>query len=196
MSEPEAHLPIDALVAALRVHAEIMERKALPEEAMPAINAVREAALAYVEAVMELTGWGNLFADLYEDDEDDEPDVDLDAPTTGITVLRRHDYAVTDEQAVMQAGVRAYKVVWPEDSDEAAAADVNHLGRALYQIAHAHGWDSLVDVEGLRPIGGTTLVHRQEELLSPDPDEWPEDAFITEGDDLFEQRDIFGPPRR
>jgi len=193
-SSEDVRLPIEPFIAALRVHAQAMERDAPVAEAMPAINALRQAAAAYVEAVMEASGWGNVFAGLFDDEEDDDSDVESDAPVTGITVLRRHDYAVVDERVVMEAGLRAYKVVWPDDSDEDAAADVNHLGRALYQIAHAQNWDALVDVEGLRPIGGSTLVHRQENLLSTDPDEWPEDVFETEGEDLFEQRDIFGPP--
>jgi len=164
---------------------------------MPAISGLRDAALAYVEAVAELTGWGNVFADLYgEDEDDDDAEPEATDPVTGITVLSRHDYAVTDEEAVMAAGREGYKVVWPDDDDAAAAADVEHLGRALYQIAHAHGWHSLADVPGLRPVGGMTLVHRQNDLLSTDPDEWPDDMFDTEGEDLYGQSDVYGPPPR
>jgi len=168
-----------------------------PRVVMPVINEVRAAALEYVEAVSSASGWGNVFDDLYEDDDedfDDDPEPMAEAATSGITVLRRYDYAITDHSAVIEAGRNAYKVVWPDDTDEAAIADVNHLGRALYQIAHAHGWDSLANVPGLRPVGGTTLVHRQDELLSTDPDEWPEDMFDTEGEDLYQQSDVFGPP--
>ena len=192
-------LPVDPLIAALRVHADTMTLNLPGGSPMPAINALRETALAYVKAVSELTGWGNVFADLYEEEDDDEFEDDetgsaMEGPVSGFTVLRRYDYAVTDEQAVMEAGREACKVVWPDDSEEAAVADVDHLGRALYQIAHAHGWDSLAGVEGLRPLGGTTLLHRQDELLSTDPDEWPDDMFDTEGEDLYQQSDVFGPP--
>lgn len=117
-------LPVDALIAALRTHAEAMAATAPVSTAMPAINALREAALAYVEAVAELTGWENVFADLYgEGEDDDEAEPEATDAVTGITVLSRHDYAVTDEEAVMAAGREAYMIVWPNDDDAAAAAD-------------------------------------------------------------------------
>lgn len=192
---------VEELVDALKAHAAVMVADGDPREVMSSINALRTSALAYVQAVFERTGWGNVFADLYDEAEDDDEDADdvdsgSEEPFAGITVLRRFDYAVTDEQAIMEAGRSAYKAVWPDDSDEKAAADVQGLGRALYQIAHAHGWDSLIDVDGLRPVGGTTLVHRQDDPLPSDPDEWPDDMFDTEGEDLYEQSDVFGhhPP--
>ena len=58
----------------------------------------------------------------------------------------------------MAVGRAAYLQVWPEDGADDAAADVNHLGRAIYQIAHAEGWDALGDAPGLRPTGGLFVV--------------------------------------
>jgi hypothetical protein len=56
------------LVQALREHAlAIGEAGDDPVLVMPTINEVRSSALAYVEAVNEVSGWGNVFADLYDD---------------------------------------------------------------------------------------------------------------------------------
>jgi hypothetical protein len=124
-----------------------------------------------------------------EDDEDTEEDGGAE-PTSGISVLQRRDYQVTDEAAVM-AG-RAYLRIWPQNGEAAAAADVSHLGRALYQMAHAHGWHSLDAVDGLRPTGGYVAVVRQDGLLGPDPDRWPADLFDGGTERLYQQRDVFG----
>lgn len=160
-------------------------------------DALLPAALAYVDAQFDYTGTGFPLGVLHqfaedEHDDDEEDELAEDRPTSGVSVLRRHDFGITDEPTVMAAGRAAYLRVWPDDSEEDAAADVTHLGRALYQIAHARGWDSLDRVDGLRPLGGVTRVIDQEELLGADPDDWPPNIFATEGEVMFEQSDIWG----
>lgn len=161
-------------------------------------DALLPAVLAYADAQFDYTGAGFPFGVLHQfaDDEDEDDDHDSEMaearPASGISVLRRHDFGVTDEAAVLAAGRAAYLRVWPDDAEEDAAADVTHLGRALYQIAHADGWDSLDRVDGLRPLGGVTHVIGQNELLSADPDEWPSDVFATEGEVMYQQSDIWG----
>ena len=150
--------------------------------------------LAYADAQFAYTGNGfplGVLHQLAEQDDEDEA-TDEPEPATGISVLQRHDYQVTDEAAVMSAGRRAYLDAWPEDDEAAAAADVTHLGRARYQIAHARGWHSLDEVEGLRATGGAVVVVAQEEMLGPDPDEWPEELFEGDGGLLYQQEDV-GP---
>ncbi len=57
------------LVEALRAHAlAVAEGGEDVARVMPTINEVRSSALAYTEAVFEVSGWGNVFADL-----EDEP---------------------------------------------------------------------------------------------------------------------------
>ena len=111
-----------------------------------------------------------------------------------MTVLRRSDYAVRNEEAVMEAGRHAYRRSMGEADPRGAAANLTHLGRALYQIAHADGWDSLDEVERLQPTAGVVLVQSSEELLGGDPDEWPEEDLFVYDDDrlLYRQDDIFG----
>lgn len=118
-------------------------------------------------------------------------DSETDEAPTGVSVLQRRDYRVVDEAAVMAAGRAAYLRVWPDDDEAAAAADVTHLGRALYQLAHADGWHSLDHVEGLRVTAGAVAVIDQDELLRGDPDDWPDDLFDLDGEEIFGQADVY-----
>ena len=183
------------LAAAVLAHADavaaVTSKPGIPE-VIAASEGLLPAVLGYADAQFDYTGNGFPFGVLHQfadDDEDDEEGEEL--PTTGVTVLQRRDYRVTDEAAVMDAGRRAYLRVWPDDDDAAAAADVTHLGRALYQLAHADGWHSLDQVEGLRVTGGAVVVLQQDELLGPDPDEWPAELFDENAELLYSQYDIF-----
>lgn len=64
----------ERLVDALRDHAAAMStiESAEPMKSMPMINALRTAALAYVETVLQETGWGNVFDDLYQEKASDD----------------------------------------------------------------------------------------------------------------------------
>ena len=184
------------LSTALAAHAQAVTA-VTGEAGSPQVLAANErllpAVLAYADAQFDYTGNAFPFGVLheYEEDDEDEEEDGEPLPADGISVLQRRDYAVTDEAAVMTAGRRAYLRVWPDDDEAAAAADVTHLGRAAYQLAHADGWESLDDVEGLEPTGGCVAVVHQDELLGPDPDEWPKNTFEVDGEVLHEQRDVF-----
>ena len=187
------------LAAAITAHAEAVT--AVPNntgitEVFAASDRLLPAVLAYADAQFDYTGNGFPFGvlqDYAEDDDegDDETGEEDLEPSVGISVLQRQDYRVTNEAAVMSAGRAAYLRVWPEDDEAAAAAEVTHLGRALYQIAHADGWHSLNGVDGLRPTGGSVRVVDREETLGPDPDEWPESLFDDDSELLYEQTDVF-----
>lgn len=150
--------------------------------------------LAYADAQFDYTGTAWPFGSMHEIDPDNDDDEDEDEgqrPTSGVSVLQRTDLAVTDEIAVLAAGRAAYGRVWPDDDAEDAARDVTHLGRALYQLAHSDGWDNLDEVEGLEVVGRIVLVHRQDELLGEDPEEWPEEPFHMPGEALQSQFDAY-----
>ena len=178
-------------VAAVTSDAGVQEVFAASERLLPTV-------LAYADAQFDYTGNGfpfgvlHQFADDDEDDDEDDDGDDEDEPTAGVSVLQRRDYLVTDEAAVMDAGRRAYLCAWPDADEGAAAADVTHLGRALYQLAHADGWHRLDQAEGLRATGGAVVVLQQDQLLGPDPDEWPEELFDDDAELLYSQHDVFG----
>lgn len=143
-----------------------------------AFEELTEAQVAYFQAV---DPW---------DEEDDEQEPPPEGRT--ISVVRRGDYVVTDLDAVLASGRAAYLELWPDDSETDAADDVEGLGRALYQVAHAGGWDSLLELEGLSPVGGITLVVSQDEPLDEDPDTWLEQLGIDEDELLYAQSDVWG----
>ena len=91
-------------------------------------------------------------------------------------------------------GRQAYSETSGEDDPDAAAAEVSHLGVALYEIGHAHGWDSLVQLDGLQPRGSVALVLSSEDLLGSDPGEWPEEDLFDHDEEriLFRQDDVYG----
>ncbi len=191
-------LAADGLVEAIRTHASSIRDIRNDDgaaEIMAAGNQLVPALLAYADAQFDYTGTAFPLGTLYElaDDDDDEEDADP-GPVGGVSILRRTDFMVTDEDSVLKAGRKAYRRSTGKAKKKSAAAHVTHLGEALYQIAHADGWDSLIRVQGLQPIGGIVLVQSSEELLGSDPDEWPADDLFDHDEDrlLFRQDDIFG----
>ena len=196
-SEGAARLRVAAaeFAAAITAHAEAVTSASTNADVTTVFEAsdrLLPAVLAYADAQFDYTGNGFPFGALhaYAEEDDEEETEEATGPTAGISVLQRHDYVVTDEAAVLSAGRQAYLRAWPDDDEVAAADDVTHMGRALYQVAHADGW-RLDQVEGLRPTGGCVVVVDREETLGPDPDEWPEDVFEGEGQLLYKQEDVF-----
>lgn len=157
-------------------------------------EALARTAVDYAHAQLDHTGNGYPFGvieqylDTGSHDDEDEDD---DGPVGGFSVLRRQDYVVTEEAAVLASGRAAYLVSWPDDTEDDAAEDVNHLGRALYQVAHAHGWDALTHTSGLSPTGAVTAVVPREDVLRGDTDDWPEDPFTDPGDRLYQEDDVW-----
>lgn len=187
----------ETLVAAVRRHAELVGSTKHDSDAPAIFQAGDEllaAVMVYVDAQFEHTGTAypmGALHDLVDDEDDDDEATQTSLPTSGVTVLRRLDFGVESEEAVMRAGRAAYREVWPDDDEQAAAADVTHLGSALYQIAHARSWDALDEVEGLVPTGAATVLLRQDQLLPADPDDWPDDLFEPGGEVLFRQDDVY-----
>ncbi|WP_426560828.1 hypothetical protein ACPPVT_12875 [Angustibacter sp. McL0619] len=189
------------LVAALTEHAEAVATASDADivQVFEANDRLLPLAVAYSDAQFDFTGNFGPFGLLHEDDDelaeldsvDEVPDAGPAGPATGFTVLERRDYAVLDEDAVLEAGRQAYLSAGPDADELAAQADVQHLGRALYQLAHAGGWHSLGDADGLRAQAGFVAVIEHPDLLGPDPDEWPEDLSVADGELLYLQRDAY-----
>jgi len=185
---------------ALQRHAEIVG-KLTGEADFPAlIEAAKQllpALLEVADAQFEFTGngWplGALFGLVEDDEEDDDTADDEPVATSGISILQRRDYRVSDEGAVMAQGRDAYRRLWPDDTEQDAAEDVTSLGRALYQLAHDAGtWDVLDRVDGLAPAGGSIVVVANDDTLGPDPDEWPDELFDHDLDDvIYQQEDAY-----
>lgn len=188
-----------AVQAAIAAHAQAVAAASGDNKAVfKASEELLSVLLDYANAQFDFTGYGfplGALAQFAEDDEQaEEEDEGEEWPTSGISVLQRHDYVVTDEDAVLAAGREAYLRVWPDDDETAAAADVTHVGRALYQLAHADGWNSLYKATGLDAVGGFIAVVKQDELLGPDPDDWAAEVLDADADLLYSQDDIYRAP--
>ena len=184
---------------ALQRHAEIVGKltsESRTFDVIEASNLLLPALLEVANAQFEFTGnsgpLGLLFS-LVDDDDDDDDEVDEQVPTSGLSVLQRRDYRVSDEASVIAQGRDAYRRVSPDDTDTDASKDVTSLGRALYQLAHDAGtWDVLERVNGLSPAGGSLVVVANDETLGSDPDEWPDELFDHDPDDvIYRQSDAY-----
>lgn len=172
----------EALVAAIRAHtAAVLAGGTEAEETEEAFEELTGAQHAYYDAEHRLAGASG--------DDEDEPEAVPEGVV--VSVLRRHDYVISGPEAQLAAGRAAYLEVWPDDTEADAAQDVTHLGRALYQVAHAGGWDSLADTDGLVPLGGITVAVPQDEPLDLDPDLWFEQLGVDEGDLIYGQSDVY-----
>lgn len=188
----------EALAGAVREHARVVAALTESQD----INAVFAASevllpvvLAYADAQFNLTGNGFPFGPLHDfADQDDEGDGDEEEAVvgSGLSVLSRQDFVLTDEAAALAAGRSAYTELWPADPPSAAAEDVTHIGRALYQYAHVNGWDKVREMPGLVPTGATTVVQLHEDLMRGDPDEWPEEPFSIDAPVIYSQSDVYG----
>jgi hypothetical protein len=188
----------DALIDAIRIHAATVTSvtsDADDDDVRSAGDRLLPAILAYADAQFDYSGTGFPFGVLYQYADDDKEEEGLaEGPSSGVSILQRRDFAITDEELVMRAGRQAYRETSGEDDPAAVAAEVSHLGVALYEIGHAHGWDSLLELDGLQPRGGVALVLSSEDLLSSDPGEWPEEDLFDHDEErlLFRQDDVYG----
>lgn len=189
-------------ISALRDHVAVVAGAAGPSDGgsiAVSSEAVRQAFVALSNAEFDYAAQGSPFGPLESDEEftDDFEDVPLDesAEHDQISILIRRDFAVVSEAAVLEAGRGAYLRAWPDDTPEQAAADVTHLGRAVYQVMHAGGLDALSQTEGLQPTAGIVLTIAVEQLLSgADFDgllEHPQDLLAVDGEVLYSQTDAW-----
>lgn len=179
-----------ALSEAVVAHADALA--AIPQgdhtdAAFEAASIVFPAIVEYAQAQEAHVGEGFPMRILVGVDEDVPEPLDLpDEPAMGVSVVVRHDYRVDDEHAVMDAAADSSEDLWGEREDP------GHLGRAIYLLSHAHGWDVLRRTPGLRPTGGVAQVVRHENLLEGEPDDWPDDPFdLGDADPIYGQADVW-----
>lgn len=148
---------------------------------------VRHAAAAYADVQFDLTGNYGPFGELQDWDDDDEADDEDEEPqpTSFVSVLQRADYGVLDEELVLDAGRLKFLENRPGESEDNARSEVSHLGAALYELAHADGWDSLDKAPGLTAMGSIIQVIEPSEPIelsdaSSDTEE-PDAGFSVDG---------------
>lgn len=179
MTEP-LDAPAESLIDAIRQHAAAMGVENLtPERAMPAINALRRAALDYVEAVFERTGWGNVFADLYDDfdDEDEEPLGTEDA--LRVSVLSRWDFIVRDEDSLVGYVRGRLTEMHPDVESDAVIEHPEDGVACVSELFRMDSWDAgAYRAHGLEFAGsGYTVSDTSKTLYEMEPAERDEAGF-------------------
>jgi hypothetical protein len=169
----------EVLAESVRRHAAVMVDADAPvRTALAAIEELRASARRYEEVIFGTSGWGPVFADLDEEefDEDDEEDelgqhhngVEV-APEPAITVSvrARYDYQISDPEALIQAGQLARIRAW--DGEPHGSEPVTHVGEAIYELFHLAGATyPALDVPELEPASGFVTVHRTAVPMEPD----------------------------
>jgi hypothetical protein len=183
-----------ALMDAIAVHSEaLLAEQGDIQRIFEAGQTLLPAALAYADAQLSLTGNAFPFGAL-ESEVDDETDLDEEAEglihSEGISIIERHDYLVVDKDAVLNAGRLAYRVREGTEEEETSRV-VDHLGVALYELAHDDGWRALANAPGLRITGAVTVAIENDDVLIGDPDDWPEHPGDIEGEALYRQEEIY-----
>lgn len=169
----------EELMTALRDHVALTlgrtARQAEHSEYFASAAALRRAAVAFDDAEFDWCGSSPLGLEA-DDLDDDEGDEDEDAADHGVlSVVGRWDYRVVDEAALLAAGRAAYAKTWPADTEEDASLAVVDLVSAADEIAHAHGWHALAEVDSLEPVASMTnvVLHEDEGDSWLDSDEDP-----------------------
>jgi hypothetical protein len=189
------------LLAAISAHIEFFSNAELgtPWSEMSDQNAsVERAAVAYAAAQFEVTGNSGPFGELQEwgeVEDDEEDDEDDEQPVSFLSVLQRADYGVLDEEAVLEAGRLKFLENRPGESELNARSTVNHLGAALYELAHADGWDSLEKAAGLAPMGSIIQAVVPDEAIdlgdSQSESDAPDGGFSVSGFVLYTEVNQF-----
>jgi hypothetical protein len=186
------------LVGAIAAHNETLQRaQGNVGEVVQAGEKLLPFAIAYASAQMQFTGTAYPFAaleGLLEDEDDDEEeevdDLEEQGAAEAISVIERRDYHVIDQQAVISSGQAAYVQREGVETSQAVIS-VDHVGVALYELAHGRGWHALGDTPGLQIIGGVTIVVENDDPLSADPDRWPDDPTCVTGPVIYRQEDVY-----
>lgn len=192
----------DHLLAELSAHIAFLstaDRETSWAKNVEIYGVLKQAAIAYADAQFDLTGNFGPFGILEErggDEEDDDEDDDREPqPTSFVSVLQRADYAVLDEETLVAAARLTFLENRPGESAENAQSQVSHMGAALYELAHANGWDSLEDVPGLTPMGSIIQVLEPLEPIEfsegPSETEEPDPGFSVGGLVLYTEQNTY-----
>ena len=177
---------LDELTDALEAHlAACIESTGEADAAVQdAYTALRDAASQYDDLLFtvldEVTPWEFAEGPHVEAEAEAEVDTEVeerDDRLTTIALLLRRDYSVADDDAMLAAARQAYAELNPDDTAAMADPDVNHAGRALYQLLLAYGVDGLdqrAELAGLVRHGGTLWL---QEIDDADVSTLAEDPF-------------------
>jgi len=164
----------EELIARIRQHVELTTgRKGRQRELGPYFESaveVHEAAVAFADAEFDWCGSTSIKVHTHEDDEDYD-EWDDDEAGDVLSVLGRWDFRITDPEAFLSAGRRAYAKTWPDDTAEDAEIAVQTPHNVVSELLHGHGLGRVEKAPGVevRQFWTTTFVHDGTEVDEDDP---------------------------
>lgn len=167
---------LEELHAALDAHAALVLDRTGRESEMKAyfaaVDRLTRAAAAFDDAEFDLCGSYPLKIELDEDefDDDDEDDEDWE-PAAVLSAVGRWDFNVHNPEAFIAAGREARQEAYPDETDEERREAVERPEQAAYEIAHARGWDALIDAPGVfRFVDSMSFIPQPDyQGMGPDP---------------------------
>jgi hypothetical protein len=157
---------LEQLHTALDAHAALVLDRTGRDSEMKAYFAsadrVKRAAAAFDDAEFDFCGSFPLQIEVDEDEfEDEEADDDGERwePAAVIVAVGRWDLNVHDPDAFIAAGREARREAYPDETDQERGEAVERPEQAAYEIAHARGWDALVNAPGVfRFVDSMTFI--------------------------------------
>lgn len=164
----------EELIDQIRRHVELTTgREGRQRELGPyfeSADEVHEAVVAFTDA--EFDWCGSTSVKVRRDDEWDDEDED-DGEETGdiLSVVGRWDFRVTDPDAFLAAGRRAYAKMWPDDTAEDAELRVQTPHNAVSELLHGRGLGRIEKAPGVEPVRFWThsVLHDGSETDEEDP---------------------------
>ncbi len=143
----------EALLAALRKHIDLTLNRTARQRELESYftsqSTLIEAARAFDSAEFDWCGSFPLGLPLDDDEDDEDWDDDVSSSGEVLSVIGRWDYRVTDEDALVDAGRRAYLAAWPDDTQEDAEYRVTDARSAAGEILHDEDLAALSETLGL-----------------------------------------------
>lgn len=166
----------EALISEIRRHVELTAgREGRQRELGPWFESaedVHDAVVAFTDAEFDWCGSTSIKVRVDEDDDwdDDEEDEDEEVGDV-LSVVGRWDFRVTDPEAFLSAGRRAYAETWPDDTAEDAEIAVQTPHNVVSELLHGRGLDRLEAAPGIESsqYWFDSLVHDGSETDEEDP---------------------------
>jgi|GEM_PF-4770182 len=127
---------LDTLTEALRKHAAVLTAGAEPAVVLPVVDEVRNAARAYGTAVFDASGWGDVFADLHDDEdfEDDDDGFVVEDGVERLSLTGRWDFLVRDPAALLAFAAERLRADTPGVDEAGVAEHSGTPGAALNSL--------------------------------------------------------------
>ena len=166
---------LQELHAALDAHAALVLDRTGRESEMKgyfeSVDRLTRAAAGFDDAEFDLCGSSPFGIELDDDFEEEDEDEEAWEPAAVLSAVGRWDLNIEDGDALIEAGRQARRQAYPDESDDERNEAVERPEQAAYEIAHARGWDAMVNAPGVFLFVDSMSFIPQPEYqgMGPDP---------------------------